>query len=71
MQELVKKANKSVSKFDIMDWSIFKTSMILFGVIVGSAFPVKCKKLMPILFIVWIACVYYVIIRVYLVPYKR
>ncbi|ONI44582.1 hypothetical protein AN640_05410 [Candidatus Epulonipiscium fishelsonii] len=70
MQEVIKKANKSISKFDIMDWSIFKTCMILFGTIIGCTFSEECNRFRQIIFIIWIVCFHYLMFKIYLAPDK-
>ncbi|ONI37795.1 hypothetical protein AN639_09285 [Candidatus Epulonipiscium fishelsonii] len=71
MQEIIDRANERVSKFNMMDWTLLKTCIMLVGVIFGYTFSDECKKLRPIIFIVWIACFHYLMFKIYFAPDKK
>ncbi len=65
MQEMIALMNEKVSDFDMEDWTLLKATLILFGVIVGATFATPCKKLKPLLVIIWMCCFAYLMIKLF------
>ncbi len=68
IKQLVALANNNVADFSIRDWSVFKATMMLFGVIIGCSFSDTCRNLRPVLFALWLAGIIYLLKRVYNLP---
>ncbi len=65
MHELIELANEKISQFDTTDWALFKTAMMLVGVIIGCTFSDTCKKLRPLLLIIWICAFTYLMLKMF------
>ncbi len=65
MNELIKLANSKVANFDMTDWTLMKTAIMLVGVLIGCTFSKECKKLKPIIVVTWLWCFAYMMIRMF------
>lgn len=54
MQQLIERVNSQVTNFKVEDWFIFKMAILIVGAIIGCSFSDTCKKLRPLLIIVWV-----------------
>ena len=68
IKQLLALANSNIADFSMLDWSIFKVSLILFGVMLGCSFSSTCRSLRPVLFALWLAGILYTIKRVFNLP---
>ncbi len=65
MNEMIALVNEKMQDFDITDWSIFKGLLILVGMIIGCSFAETCKKLRPLLVIVWVCLFTYMMLKMF------
>ncbi len=68
MKEIIAILDQRAAEFDELDWGIFKCALILTGIIIGATFQAPCKALRPLLFLVWICCFTYMILRIFVIP---
>ncbi|MFV0497312.1 MAG: hypothetical protein ACK5L0_03950 [Candidatus Fimivivens sp.] len=57
---------RRATEFSIVDWAIFKTCLITFGLMIGAWFARLFKKLAPLLVLVFIISWLYMVWRVFL-----
>lgn len=65
VNELVDFMLKRAAHFSILDWTIFKTCLISFGVLIGAIFAKLFKKLAPLMAIVFMASWVYLAWRIF------
>ncbi len=63
IKQMVAEINKEVAKFDILDWSIFKMCLVIYGIIISTVFPNFSKKCRPLLIITWICLFAYIMLK--------
>ncbi|MBC8577926.1 MAG: hypothetical protein ACLTBU_05435 [Zhenhengia sp.] len=66
MQQLIERVNSQVTNFKVEDWFIFKMAILIVGAIIGCSFSDTCKKLRPLLIIVWVCAFTYIILRIFI-----
>lgn len=53
------------AKFSVVDWAIFKTCLVTFGLMIGAWFARLFKKLAPLVALVFIASWVYMVWRIF------
>ncbi|ONI44726.1 hypothetical protein AN641_01090 [Candidatus Epulonipiscioides gigas] len=68
MKKFIKIIDDMTLELDLMDLGLFKSTLIITGIIIGTVFPKMCKNLRPFLLIVWMCLFSYLMIKLFILP---
>ncbi|WMJ84791.1 hypothetical protein ACS3UN_05300 [Oscillospiraceae bacterium LTW-04] len=63
--ELIAFMLSRAAKFSVVDWAIFKTCLVTFGLMIGAWFARLFKKLAPLVALVFIVSWIYMVWRIF------